>query len=150
MASKSNDITKSVNSGNGADASDWFGGHKTVRSDLPRFAINDPAEGEDCLKSVEGVYEDSLQETIEGKDRLVHRVLLRQPLNGQERILLWGNYHLDAVLPTLTPGTKFRATYLRKVPIKGGRTLKEITVEFPADAKMRVSPFKGIAVSVAE
>lgn len=124
---------------------DFFGGEEVVSSDLPRYAIGDPSVDNDdgkILGMVEGTYEDSIEETIEGKVRLAHRLLPRVPVDGNKRILLWGNYQLDAALPTLTRGTKVRITYKGTQPMRGGKTLKIIDVQFSAKAERRQNPFR--------
>lgn len=127
------------------EKTDFFGNDETVSSDLVRYAINGDgvAEGNTpTLEMLEGVYEDSIEQIVEGKARLLHQIKPRDPIDGNIRILVWGNHQLDSSLPTLTPGTKVRITYKGKRQLKGGRTLKEIEVIFPAKTVRRPSPFK--------
>lgn len=124
----------------------FFGSEETVTSDLPRYAVNGYQTGGDGLtvETIDAYYEDSNIEIVEGKTRLLHRVRPATPLDGHKRVLLWGNYQLDAVLPTLDPGTngaKVRISYKGKRALKGGRTLKEIEVIFSANAKRRDNPY---------
>lgn len=121
----------------------FFGSEETVTSDLPRYAINDSSE-EMSLLTLDAYYEDSALEVIDGKTRLLHRVRPATPIDGHKRVLLWGNYQLDAVLPTLDPGTngaKVRISYKGKRVLRGGRTLKEIEVIFSVNAKRRDNPY---------
>ena len=127
-------------------ADDFFGNEQTASSDLPRFAINDDGK-EHSLTLVQGVYEDSVVATIQGKDRILHQVHVQaaEPagrIEAGKRIFLWGNYDMDQSLPTLTPGTKVRIKFGGKESIGKGRTLKRTPVEFPANAKKRPNPFK--------
>jgi hypothetical protein len=118
---------------------DFFAGQETVSSDLPRYAIG--GEGENALTMIEGLYEDSRVEIIDGKKRISHQIQPREPINGAKRVLLWGNYQIDAALPVLSPGTKVRITFMGKKKIKGGRTIKEMKVEFAATAARRENPY---------
>jgi hypothetical protein len=129
---------------------EFFGNEETASSDLPRYAINAEGAGKGetpTLAMVEGIYEDSICQTIEGKDRLLHQIKPRKPIDGKERILVWGNHQLDSSLPSLAPGTKVRITYKGVRNLKGGRTLKEIEVLFPAKATRRLNPFKEITAA---
>ena len=132
------------------DGTEWFGDVETTVSDLPRFAMGDPAKDDDpeasiALMQVEGVYEDTLMERIEGKARYLHQIRTRKPIKeDQPRILLWGNAQIDNVLPTLAPGTKVRISYQGVQKLKGKRTMKQIRVEFPANVKRRLSPFANV------
>lgn len=135
---KNNEEMKSDKNVAAADA--WLGSD-VARGDLPRYAIGDPSlapepgkQGTPTLLSIEATYEATVAQTIEGKTRLLHRVRARKPLNGEGdgRIYLWGNAQVDQVLPTLPPGTPFRATYLGRRGLSKGRSMKQITVEFPA------------------
>lgn len=150
MASKNkngNDVS-AVDSGD-----DFFAGEEVVSSDLPRYAIGDPDTADDpskTLKTVEGFYEDTIEESIEGKTRLAHRLLPRSPIDGNKRIILWGNYQLDAALPCLTKGTKVRITYKGTQPMRGGKTLKMIDVQFSAKAERRPHPFRQALTAQSE
>ena len=126
---------------------DWFEGRETATNDLPRYGIGDPTDPEvehpdKVLVSFEGVYEDTSAEMISEKVRLVHRMKCRTLMGGHPRIEIWGNIGIDKVLPTLAPGTRIRLLYIGKIKVKGRKQpMKDIRVEFPADAKRRPNPF---------
>jgi hypothetical protein len=122
---------------------DFFANEETVTSDLPRYAINDDPD-DDSITCIDAYYEGTQLEVVDGKQRLLHRVRPVRPDVGHKRILLWGNYQLDAVLPTLDPGkegAKVRISYKGKKAIKGGRTLKQIEIIFVANAKRRENSY---------
>lgn len=124
---------------------DWFGESDVVSSDIRRYAMGDPnekgADPEVTLMQVTGYYEESFVQAIKDDKRLLHQIKLREPLNGQERILLWGNHAIDDKLPTLEFGEKIRITYMGRRDIGGNKTLKELRLEFAAGAKRRSHPF---------
>jgi hypothetical protein len=129
---------------------DFFGDDEIVTSDLPRYAINDPEDPNvktkktPVLTKVQGIYEESVVQEVRGKDRLLHQIKPSQPIDGHKRILVWGNSQLDTALPTLQPGTRVRITFKGKRNLDGGKTLKEISVEFPANAVRRANSHKSI------
>lgn len=123
---------------------DFFGGEETCIADLPRYAIGDPAtaQGETpVLARLDCFYEDTMAQTIEGKTRFSHRVRPAQPIDGNKRIILWGNYQLDSVLPTLEPGTKVRVSYKGMRALPGKRSLKEIEIVTATSARHRSHPY---------
>ena len=126
----------------------FFGNEQTASSDLPRYSINDT--GEKTLSVVQGVYEDSIATEIKGKIRLLHQIHLSEPIDGKDRIFVWGNFEMDQVLPTLVPGTKIRVKFAGKEKIGGGHTMKRTPVEYPANAKRRANPFAVKAAATEE
>lgn len=129
------------------ESGDWFGNRETSSNQLPRYGIGDPnANGVDdpdkILMTLEGTYEDSSVEMVKDKLRLIHRIAGRTLVGGSPRIEIWGSAAIDKVMPTLLPGTKVRLTYLGERKIKGQKNpMKDIRLEFPADAKRRPNPF---------
>ena len=127
---------------------DWRKG-KVANNDFtrfPRFAVNDPSEGDDCKQEIVGVYRETIQEVIEGKKRLAYHVTSDFPLvdaEGKEHreIVVWGNHQIDAIIPTLPRGTPIALTYMGKTKIGGGRTLKNIKVEYPGDVQRGPNPY---------
>lgn len=126
---------------------DFFGGQETQKADLPRYAINKATDDQGkkikgALEMLEATYECTITEiNNKGKTRLLHQVVPRQPIEGAERILVWGNYSVDRTLPTLAEGTRIRLTYKGKQQQKEGRTLKLIDIEFPTNTKRVQSAF---------
>lgn len=127
------------------DAAEFLGG-ETTQANLPRYAINDKNGDNGKTKAlifIQCTYEGTVQEVVEDKMRLSHRVkplfaldTEREPAELEERIMLWGNYHLDTALPTLPEGTKVQITFKGKSNIGGGRTLKDIEVLYSSKVKL--------------
>jgi hypothetical protein len=126
---------------------DWFDGAETTDNQLPRVAIGDPSDpanaGKDTviLTSLEGTYEGTTSEMIDKKQRLLHQVLCRAPINGRERVAVWGNAQIDNSLPCLVPPCKVSFSYVGKRGLKGGKTMKTINVTYPANTQKRPNPF---------
>lgn len=129
-------------SGNG----DWFAGVETTDNQIPRVSIGDPAKEKPdsatkILARLEGVYEGTTSEMIEGQQRLLHQILCREPVKGSPRVAMWGNAQVDNSIPCLEPGTKVSLSYLGEKSLSKGRRMKMINLTFPANAKKRPNPY---------
>jgi hypothetical protein len=129
-----------------AQSSDWFDGSETTDNQLPRVSIGDPSEEKPdsatkILAGLEGTYEGTTSELIDGKPRLLHQILCRVPHQGKPRVALWGNAQIDNSLPCLVPGTKVSFSFQGKRKLQKGKTMKMINLTFPANAIKRPNPF---------
>lgn len=128
---------------------DFFGGEEVARTDLPRVAIGDgetTKAGTETFKQLQGFYESTVSQMIDGKTRYLHQLRLPKAINPitedmpVPRVLVWGNYTIDQDLPTLPKDTKVRLTYQGIQDRGQGRKQKMIKVEYPASVQRVANP----------